>query len=113
MHTGQLPECRRLQVHVQTLALTDVRAAVGREVEDLLLADLPHGFVDRLDIVGDAGDVLNRAIVRDDHALHGIVPETEINELAEQPRADDLEFTSEYTTGIDVARKKKKKRFQF
>lgn len=37
------------------------------------------------------------------HILHLVVPETEINELAEEPWANNLEFSSEDTAGIDVA----------
>ena len=37
------------------------------------------------------------------HVLHLVVPETEINELAEEPWANNLEFSSEDTTGIDIA----------
>ncbi len=41
--------------------------------------------------------------MRDDPVLHIIVPETEVNEVTQQPWADDLEFSSEHTTGVDVA----------
>jgi hypothetical protein len=40
--------------------------------------------------------------MRDDHVLHLVVPETEIDELAEEPRANDLELPSEDTTRVDI-----------
>ena len=92
-----------MQVHVEALALADVRAAVGSHIENLLLADLPDGLVDLLDVIGDAVDALDGAVVGDDHVLHLIVPETLINEFAKEPRADDLEFTSEDTTSVNIA----------
>ncbi len=74
VHARQLAECRRLEMHVERLALADERAAVRREVEHFLLADLPDGFVDRLDVIRDRWDVLHGAIVRNDHVLHVVVP---------------------------------------
>jgi hypothetical protein len=43
--------------------------------------------------------------VCDDHVFHSVVPQTEVNDLAEEPGADDLEFTSEDTASVNVARK--------
>ena len=42
----------------------------------------------------------------DDHVLHGIVPETEVDELAEEPGADNLEFTSKDAASVNVAGEK-------
>ena len=42
-------------------------------------------------------------VVCDDHVFHGIIPETEVDELAEEPGADDLEFTGEDTASVNVA----------
>lgn len=89
---------------VQALRLTDERATVGSEVEDLLLRDLPNSLVDGLDIVWDLGDVLDGAVVGDDMVLHVVVPEVEANELAKKPRTNDLELSSENTTSVDVTR---------
>ena len=103
MHAGQLTERRRLKVDIETLALANEWSTVGSHVENLLLTDLPDSLVDSLDIVGDVGDVLNRAIVGNDHVLHRIIPEAKLDELPEEPRANDLEFTGEDTAGVDVA----------
>ena len=42
----------------------------------------------------------------DDHVLHGVVPETEVDELVEEPGADNLEFASKDTASVNVARGK-------
>jgi hypothetical protein len=48
-------------VDIQALALANVRASIGSQVEHSLLANLPNGLVDSLDVVGDSSDILNRA----------------------------------------------------
>ena len=91
-------------MNVQALRLANVRATISSEINDFLLRDLPDGLVDSLDVVRDVGNILNGTIVRNDHVLHAVVPEAEVYELAEKPGAHDLEFTSEYATGIDIAK---------
>lgn len=103
VHACELPKSRSLQVDVQALALADERATVGGHVQDFLLADLPDGLVDCLDIVRDGGNVLDGSIVGDDHIFHIIIPQTEVDELSKEPGADNLEFTGKDTAGVDVA----------
>ena len=88
---------------VQALALANICATIRSEVDDFLLRDFPDSLVDGLDIVRDIWNLLDRATVGNDHILHLIVPELEVNKLAEQPRADDLELASEHTTSVNVA----------
>ena len=102
MHTGELAERRRLEMDIERLGLADVGTTIGSEVKDLLLGDLPDGLVDGFDVIGDAGNILDGAVVRDNHVLHLVIPQTEIDELAQEPWADDLEFSSENTAGVDV-----------
>jgi len=90
-------------MHVQALALADEGSSVRSEVKDLLLRNFPDGFIDRLDIIRNVRDVLNRTIVGDDHVFHVVIPQVELNEFAEEPGADDLEFACEDTSGVDVA----------
>jgi len=52
-------------VNVERLRLVDECTSVGGEVDDGLLTDLPDGLVDRLELGGDAGDVLNGSAVGD------------------------------------------------
>lgn len=59
---------------VQALALANERSTIGGKVDDLLLADLPNGLVDGLDVGGDGWDVLNRSSMCNDHVLHVVVP---------------------------------------
>lgn len=90
---------------VERLTLADEGTTVGSEVDDLLLGDFPDGLVNGLGVGGDVGDVLDGAIVRDDQVLHVVIPETEVDELSEEPWANNLEFTSEDTTSVDVAKR--------
>ena len=70
------------------------------------LRDLPDGFIDCLDVIRYSGEVLNGAVVCNDHVLHGVVPETEVDELTGEPGADNLEFTSKDTASANVAKVK-------
>ena len=88
---------------IYALALANVWATIRDEIDDFLLRDFLDGLVNGLDVVGDVWNLLDRATMGNDHVLHLIVPELEINKLAEQPRTDDLELASEHTTGVDVA----------
>ena len=89
-------------MNIQTLTLADKGTAISSEVEDFLLTDLPYSFIDSFDVVRDAGDVLDRSIVSDNHVLHIVIPKAKIDEFTEEPRTDDLEFTCKDTTSIDV-----------
>lgn len=88
---------------VERLALANEGTTVSGEVDDLLLADLPDGLVDGLDVGGDGWDVLDGTVVGDDEILHVVVPETKVDEFAKQPGANDLEFSSENAPSVDVA----------
>lgn len=90
-------------MNVQTLALANEGTTVGSEVENLLLGDLPDSLINSLDIIGNLGNVLDRTVVGDDTVLHFIIPETTVNKVTKEPRADDLEFTGKDTTSVNVA----------
>lgn len=87
---------------VKTLTLANERSTISGEVDHLLLADFPDGLVDRLNIIGNTWNILNGTVVSDDHVLHVIVPESEVDEFAEEPGTNDLEFTSKDAAGIDI-----------
>jgi hypothetical protein len=53
-----------LEVNIDKLGLTDVGITTGRDIENL----------DRLDVVRNAGDVLNEAVMPDDLILHPVIP---------------------------------------
>ena len=103
MHARELSERRGLQMDVQALALADESSAVGGEIQDLFLTDLPYSLVDGFHVVRYPWDVLYRTVVCDDHVLHVVVPETAVNQLTKEPRTDDLELSGQDTTGVDVA----------
>ena len=90
-------------MYIQTLRLADVCAPISSEIEDFLLRNLPDGLVYCFDVSRDIGDVLDRAIMRDDHVLHVVIPKTEVDEFAEKPWANYLEFSSKDTASVDVA----------
>lgn len=90
-------------MNIHTLTLADERSTIRSQFEDLLLRELPDSFVNRFYIFWNTWDVLYRAIVRDDHVLHPVVPEVEVDELLQQPRADNLELSSKDTTSVNVA----------
>jgi hypothetical protein len=90
-------------VYVQTLALADKRSTIGCEIYNLLLTDLPDSLVDGLDLIGDPGNLLDRATVGDDHVLHLVVPKLEIHKLPKKPGTDNLELASKYTARINIA----------
>src|SRR6266403_1054368 len=82
MHTCQLTSCWCLKMHVKALTLANECAAVRRQVEHLLLRDLPYGLVDRLDVRRNLRNCLDRAVVGDDPVFHVIIPKLEVDELA-------------------------------
>jgi hypothetical protein len=90
-------------VHIQTLRLADVCTPLSSEVEDLLLRYLPDGLIDCFDVRRDIGNVLDRAIMRDNHVLHVIIPKAEIDKFAEKPRTNDLKFSSKNTACVNIA----------
>ena len=63
---------------------------------------LTRGNFDEFSVVA-LNDAMHCTVVCDDHVFHGIIPETEVDELAEEPGADDLEFTGEDTASVNVA----------
>ena len=108
---------------IQRLRLINVRSSIGRHVNDALLTDLPYCPVDGLEICWQVRDcekakiseiqcprkaklrtVLNRTLMSNDEILEILVPQTAIDEFSQEPRVDNLEFTSEDTTSVDVAR---------
>jgi hypothetical protein len=108
---------------IQRLRLINVRSSIGRHVNDALLTDLPYCPVDGLEIcwqVWDCGKsqisdrteasveqvhtVLNRTLMSNDEILEIFIPQTAIDEFSQEPRVDNLEFASEDTASVDVAR---------
>ena len=90
-------------MNIQALTLADERPTVRSKINDLLLTDLPNSLVDRLDVVWDPSNLLDRSVMSDDHVLHLVVPELEVHKLTQEPGTHDLEFTSKNTAGVDIA----------
>ena len=102
VHACDLAHGGFLEMDVEGLGLVDEGAAVGGHLDDGALGDFPYGFIERLDVGGDVGDVLDGAAVGDDAVFHVVAPETHVDEVFQEPGVDDLEFTSEYSPGVDV-----------
>jgi len=79
VHAGELTKRRGLEVDVETLTLADEWPAISGQVDHFLLTDLPNSLVDRFDIVRNARNVLNGAVVGDNHVLHVVVPESKVD----------------------------------
>ena len=107
VHAGQLSVGRGLKVDIQALTLADEGTTISSEIENLLLTNLPDSLVDRLDIVWNTRNALDRTVISDDHVLHVLVPETKVNELFEEPGANNLELPSEDTTSVNIAGSKR------
>jgi hypothetical protein len=78
-------------VDVQALRLVDEGAAVGSQIEHAALLDLPHGLVQLTEVLGDFGDVLDRASVREDLVLDVHVLEVELDEVLDKVLVDHHE----------------------
>jgi len=102
VHACDLAHGGFLEVDVEGLGLVDEGAAVGGHLNDGALRDFPYGFIERLDVGGDVGDVLDGAAVGDNAIFHVVAPETHVDEVFEEPGVDDLEFASEHSTGVDI-----------
>lgn len=70
---------------VRTTTLADESTTISSEVEDLLLANLPNSLVNGFDVVRYVRNVLNRSIVSNNHVVHVVVPQTEIDKIAKKP----------------------------
>ena len=110
-------------MNVERLRLIDESSSIGGKVDDRLLRNFPNGLVDSFEFSGDTGDcesgesvirrsdeeggrertVLDGSVVSDNRILHRVVPEIGVDEISKQPRIDDLELSSEYSTSVDVA----------
>ena len=104
MHAGELAEVGVLHEDVEALALADVGAPVRGHVDDHLLADLPRGLVQVLEVLRDLGDVLHAAVGADDLVLEVFSPEAELHQVAQQVLVHHHELAAQYTARVDVAR---------
>ena len=86
------------------MALVYECTAIGGQVDNFLLTDLPDGLVNGFDISRNVWNVLDGAAVGNDHVFHVIIPKTKRHELFHQPRVGNLEFSCQDATRIDVAR---------
>jgi len=77
--------------------LADAGTEIGSEIEHFLLGDLPNGLIDGLDVVRDPQDIVNRAVVHNNHILDLV------RRVREEARGRQLGTLSEDTARVDVA----------
>mmetsp|Transcript_39014 Transcript_39014/g.91260 ORF Transcript_39014/g.91260 Transcript_39014/m.91260 type:complete len:642 (+) Transcript_39014:465-2390(+) len=104
MHRRELGVVGVRHEDVEALALVDESAAVGGHVDQRAHLQLPAGLVERLEIVGDLRDVLDRTIVRDDLVADVVCPQALLHEVAQQVLVDDGELAGEHAPRVDVRR---------
>lgn len=104
MHAAEFLVIRVRNEEVETLALTDVGAAIGRHVDQCLLLHLPHRLEDPLDVLGHPWEALDGAVVSNDRILHLSCPEAALKKGCDQVLVDDDKFTGERATGKDMGR---------
>ena len=104
VHAGELAHGGLLHVDVERLRLIDEGTTVRGHLQMLRWEISQTVLYRALMSVRDVGDVLDRTTLGDDAVLHVVGPETKVDEILQQPRVDDLELTSQHTTGVDVGR---------
>ena len=102
VHAGDLAHGGLAHVNVEGLGLINEGTTVGSHLNNGPLRDFPNGLVEGLDVLGNAGNVLDRATFGNDAVLHVVGPETHLYEIPEKPRVDDLELAGEHTSLVDV-----------
>lgn len=65
------------------------------------MRDLPNGLVDRLELGGDRGDVLDRTTSSNNEVLHLVVPKAEVDEITQQPWAYNLEVSRQDSSSVE------------
>ena len=93
-----LVKCWHLDMDIEKLGLANVGTQLVGSSRTFFW---PNGLVDSFDIIGDAKNILDGTVVCCNYVLHFIVPQTEINELTQESWADDMEFSSKNTVGVD------------
>ena len=86
--------------------LVNVRSSIGGHVDDGLLRDLPDRLVDLLEVVGDAINLLDRTVVRNQVVLEVLIPQTQLEKVLEEVLVHELELASKDTARVDVGRER-------
>lgn len=102
VHGGDLAHRRILHVNVEGLRLIDEGTTVSSHLDDGTLRELPDGLVERLDVIRDVGNLLDGAVGSNDAVLHLVRPQTEVDQVLQEPGVDDLELTGQDTARVNV-----------
>mmetsp|Transcript_18028 Transcript_18028/g.43391 ORF Transcript_18028/g.43391 Transcript_18028/m.43391 type:complete len:321 (+) Transcript_18028:185-1147(+) len=104
VHRGELPVGGVAHVDVQTLRLVYEGAPVCRHVDDGALGDLPHRLVQRLQLVGYLFYLLDGSVACDELLLDVVVPQAQVDQVAQQVGIHYHKLSGEHPAGIEVGR---------
>ena len=103
MHARQLAIVRIRNEQIERLALADKRSPSRRHINQNALLHLPRCLVARLDLLRNAGHILDTSIPRNNLLLHVVVPNTELKQLLHQVLVNHNELASKGATSIEIA----------
>mmetsp|Transcript_115149 Transcript_115149/g.161857 ORF Transcript_115149/g.161857 Transcript_115149/m.161857 type:complete len:210 (+) Transcript_115149:316-945(+) len=103
MHGRELGSGHIHHVDVQGLRLVDVSSPIGRHVQDHPLADLPHGLIELLDVVGEI-KCLDTPIVGDELEPQLLAPQVAGDQVTEKVPVDLHELPREHSAHVEVLR---------
>ena len=104
MHGGKLAHVGRLHKEVEGLALVNEHTAVGGHVDDIAHGHFPNGFVEFLDVVGNAFNALDRSVVRHDGIFHVFIPKAQLHQIHQQVLVHYNKFARKHAARVQVAR---------
>ena len=106
VHRGELGRSRLSNVDIETLALANIRRAIGRHVENGTLRNLPNSLVYVANVLWDFVHVLNRTTVSNNAIANRFRPEAVGCQFTQQVLVDDGELSSKDATIVPGARVK-------
>lgn len=89
----ELAQRRLGEVNVQALRLANVRRPAACQLDQLLLRNLPNGFVDVFVFLWKTFDVLHRTLVRHQLVPGLRIPESELDQVLHKVRVDADELS--------------------
>mmetsp|Transcript_52724 Transcript_52724/g.60590 ORF Transcript_52724/g.60590 Transcript_52724/m.60590 type:complete len:237 (+) Transcript_52724:318-1028(+) len=106
VHGRQLADLWGLKEQVERLALVNVLSTRSSHVNEVLLANLPHDFVQVLQVLWHFGNTLHRAVSCNDLVSKIFAPQTTLYQIHHQILVHDGEFTTQNATKVDIRRER-------
>jgi len=104
VHRRQFPEIRIIHMNIERLRLIDESPPLRRHIDQRLLRDLPHRFVNRLQIRGNLIQILHRPVGGDEFVFEQRRPNPERNQIAQQMAVDAHELARQRAPHIHIRR---------